>query len=67
MAEDRQAHLCYAKKLASFALQRAVNELDLGMLTKLAATSTSSNGSVKQVILDLVKHDSFRIRVGGAQ
>ena len=27
MAEDRQAHLCYAKKLAGFALQRDVNDL----------------------------------------
>jgi hypothetical protein len=67
IAEDPQAHLCYAKKLASFALQRVVEETELPMLTKLAATSTSGNGSVKQVILDLVKHDSFRIRVGGAQ
>jgi hypothetical protein len=66
MAEDPQAHLCYSKKLASFALQRNITEVDMPLLLKLAATSTSSNGSVKQVITDLVKQDSFRTRVGGA-
>jgi hypothetical protein len=67
MAEDPQAHLCYAKKLASYGLQRDIIESDLPLLLKLAATSTSSGGSVKQVIVDLVKQDSFRTRVGGAQ
>jgi hypothetical protein len=66
LAEDQQSHLCYAKKLASFGLQRDVVAADFPLLTKLAATSTSSSGSVKQVILDLVKQDSFRTRVGGA-
>jgi hypothetical protein len=66
MAEDPQAHLCYAKKLASFGLQRNVVEADMPLLTKLASTSVSGTGSVKQVILDLVKQDSFRTRVGGA-
>lgn len=67
MAEDPQAHLCYAKKLASYGLQRDIIESDLPLLLKLAATSSSSGGSVKQVIVDLVKQDSFRTRVGGAQ
>jgi hypothetical protein len=66
MAEDQQAHLCYAKKLASFGLQRDVVQADLPLLTKLASTSVSGTGSVKQVILDLVKQDSFRTRLGGA-
>jgi hypothetical protein len=66
LAEDPQAHLCYAKKLASFGLQRDITEEDMPLLLKLAATSTSNGGSVKQVITDLVKQDSFRTRVGGA-
>ena len=66
MAQDPQAHLCYSKKLASFGLQRNITEVDMPLLLKLAETSTSSNGSVKQVITDLVKQDSFRTRSGGA-
>jgi len=37
------------------------------LLTTLTATSISSAGSLKQVVLDLVKNDAFRTRVGGAQ
>jgi len=66
LAEEEQSHLCYAKKLASFGLQRDMVEADVPMLIKLAATSTSNGGSVKQVITDLVKQDSFRTRFGGA-
>jgi hypothetical protein len=66
LATDRQTHLCYSKKLASFGLQRDVVEADLPLLATLASTSTSSSGSVKQVILELVKQDPFRTRVGGA-
>jgi len=67
LANGQQAHMCYAKKLASFALQRDVIASDMPLLTTLATTSTSASGSVKQLILDLVKQDSFRTRLGGAQ
>jgi hypothetical protein len=67
LADGQQAHLCYAKKLASFGLQRYIVEKDMPLLTTLAATSASSNGSVKQVMLDLIKNDAFRTRVGGGQ
>jgi hypothetical protein len=67
LATDSQAHLCYSKKLASFGLQRDVVEADMPMLTALSTTSMSSNGSVKQVILELVQQDAFRTRAGGAQ
>jgi len=65
MAADAQAHLCYAKKLASFALQRDVVASDMPLLQKLADASMSANGSVKQLILQLVRSDSFRTRAGG--
>jgi hypothetical protein len=65
LADDPQTHLCYAKKLASFGLQRDVVEADLPLLGELAATSASSRGSIKQVMLELVKQDAFRVRVGG--
>ena len=35
------------------------------MLTALTSTSMASGGSVKQVMVDLVRNDAFRTRVGG--
>jgi hypothetical protein len=67
LATDQQTHLCYSKKLASFGLQRDMVEADLPLLAELSSISTSNSGSVKQVLLDLVKQDAFRTRVGGAQ
>jgi Protein of unknown function (DUF1592)/Protein of unknown function (DUF1588)/Protein of unknown function (DUF1595)/Protein of unknown function (DUF1585)/Protein of unknown function (DUF1587) len=67
LATDQQAHLCYSKKLASFGLQRDIIDTDLPLLAELSSVSTSANGSVKQVLLDLVKQDAFRTRSGGAK
>jgi hypothetical protein len=67
LSTDEQAHLCYSKKLASFGLQRDIVEADLPLLAELSSTSMSSNGSVKQLMLDLVKQDAFRVRSGGTQ
>ena len=39
---------------------------DMPLLDALKATSMASNGSIKQVMLDLVKNAAFRTRVGGA-
>jgi hypothetical protein len=67
LATDPQAHLCYSKKLASYALQRNVLETDTTLLSALAAISTSAEGSLKKVIEGLAAQDAFRIRaVGGA-
>jgi len=67
IANGQQAHACYAKKIASYGLQRDVVEADMPLLTTLASPSMSGGSSVKQMILDLVKQDAFRIRSGGAQ
>ncbi len=67
MATDPQTHLCYSKKLASFGLQRDIIAADLPLVSQLASISESSTGSVKQVIVDLVRQDAFRTRAGGAQ
>jgi hypothetical protein len=67
LATDQQTHLCYSKKLASFGLQRDIVEADWPLLSELSTVSSSSSGSVKQVMLDLVKQDAFRIRAGGAK
>jgi hypothetical protein len=66
IADSEQAHLCYSKRLASFGLQRDVVPADVPWLTKLAATSQAANGSLRQVILELVKSDAFRSHLGGA-
>jgi hypothetical protein len=65
LASTPQAHTCYAKKLASFALQRDIVAADMPVLTALTSTSMAPNGSVKQLIIDLVKTSAFRTRVGG--
>jgi hypothetical protein len=66
LATNPQAHLCYAKKLASFGLQRDVIEADLPLIAELSSPSTAGTASMKAVVLDLVKKDAFRIRSGGA-
>jgi hypothetical protein len=63
MANSQQTHLCYAKKLASFALQRDIVAADLPLLTDLAQVSDAS--STQQVMVELVKSDAFRTH-GGA-
>jgi len=67
MADGEQAHLCYAKKLASFSLQRDIVESDASLLRALAAVSRSANGSVKQILAELVKNDAFRTHTGATQ
>ena len=67
LSTAEQAHLCYSKKLASFGLQRDVIEGDMPLLKELSTVSQSSGGSIKQVIVDLVKQDAFRTRSGGAK
>jgi hypothetical protein len=66
MASGKQAHLCYAKKLASFSLQRDIVESDIALVSALAKVSRSANGSIKQVLTELVKNDAFRTHEEGA-
>src|SRR5262249_42762936 len=65
MANGGQAHACYAKKVSSYALQRDIVMSDMPLLDALKATSMATNGSIKQVMLDLVKNAAFRTRTGG--
>lgn len=63
MANGKQAHACYSKKLASYALQRSIVESDLPLLDALAQVSLG--GSIKQVMLELTKNPAFTVRAGG--
>ena len=67
MAAGSQAHQCWAKKMASYALERDLVEADRPMVASLGEVSRATNGSLKQVMLALVKTDAFRVRAGGAQ
>jgi hypothetical protein len=63
MAESRQAHACYSKKIASHALQRDIVERDVPTFDAMTAVSMAG-GSLKDVMLALVKDPAFRTRQG---
>jgi Protein of unknown function (DUF1592)/Protein of unknown function (DUF1595)/Protein of unknown function (DUF1588)/Protein of unknown function (DUF1585)/Protein of unknown function (DUF1587) len=65
IADSRQAHLCYAKKVAGYALQRDIAEADLPLLGELAAVS-QSGGSLKAIMRSLARSEAFRTHVGGS-
>ena len=65
LASSSQAHTCFAKKLASFGMQRDVVMSDMPLLNSLTSASmTSGTNSEKQLILQLVRSDSFRTHGG---
>jgi hypothetical protein len=66
LAASPQAHTCFAKKLASFGLQRDVVTTDMPLLNSLTSASMAAGtaGSEKQLIIQLVKNDAFRTHGG---
>jgi len=64
LAGTSQTHTCFAKKLASYGLQRDVIAADMPMLTSLTSASMAAGGSEKQLILQLVRSDAFRTHGG---
>jgi len=67
IANGKQAHQCWSKKMASYALERDIVDAERPMVESLGAVSAASGGSLKQVMLALVQSDAFRTRVGGGQ
>ena len=67
MASGSQAHQCWTKKMASYGLARDVVESDRPLVEALAQASQQPDSSLKDVMLALVRSDSFRIRAGGVQ
>ena len=67
IANGKQAHQCYSKKMASYALQRDLIESDRPLVDALGESSRTNNASLRNVMLSLVKNDAFRNHVGGAQ
>ena len=65
LASTPQTHTCYAKKLASFGLQRDVIANDMPLLTSMTSASMASGtSSEKQLIIQLVRSDAFRTHGG---
>ena len=60
LADEPQAHACYAGKLASYALQRELIESDRPAVTDLGTVSRDS--SLKELVVALVRHPTFRLR-----
>jgi hypothetical protein len=66
LATTPQTHTCFAKKLASYGLQRDVIASDMPLLNALTSASMASGSSEKQLIIQLVRTDAFRTH-GGPQ
>jgi hypothetical protein len=60
LADDAQAHRCYSKKVAGYALQRDIVASDRPLLGTLSAVSRA--GSLKDMVLALVRDSAFRLR-----
>ena len=67
IANGSQAHQCWSKKLASYALERDIVAAERPTVEALGAVSQASGGSLKDVMLALVQSQAFRTHVGGTQ
>jgi hypothetical protein len=67
IASGTQAHQCWAKKMATYALARDVVDAERPLVEALGQVSRDTGGTLKQVMLALVQNDAFRTHVGGAQ
>jgi hypothetical protein len=67
IANGKQAHQCYAKRIAGYALGRDLVEADRPLIEALGATSLAGGANIKGIMLALVKDNAFRTYVGGAQ
>lgn len=65
MANGKQAHQCYSKKIAGFAMQRDIIVADMPLLETMGATSIATGSTIKQVMLELVRNDAYRVRAAG--
>ncbi len=60
MARTTQAHVCYARNVASYELQRDMVEADRPLLESLA--EVSRNESLKELVIALVRSPAYRLR-----
>jgi hypothetical protein len=67
MAGTPEAHACLAKSLMSYALARDITVADESLMLELAEVSMSEDGSIKQVLRELLKTPAFLSRPGAMQ
>jgi hypothetical protein len=65
LAESPEAQSCYAKNLAEYSLARDVDETDRPLVNELSQTSLAA-GSVKALLLAVIRSPRFSTRNGGA-
>jgi hypothetical protein len=56
LAESPEAHACYARNLAEYALSRDMDEGDRALVNELTQTSMGATGSVKAMLLAAVQN-----------
>jgi hypothetical protein len=64
LADNAQAHTCYSKKVAGYALQRDIVVSDRPLLDTLSAVSRTD--SLKEMVVALVRDSAFRLRASEA-
>ena len=65
LAESPDAHACYARHASEFALARDMDEADRPLVNELTVASMSATGSVKAMLLAVVRSPTFSVRTGG--
>jgi hypothetical protein len=64
-ANGKQAHQCYSKKIAGYAMQRFIVASDMPLLESMGTVSLAPGSTIKQVMLELVRNDAYRVRAAG--
>ncbi len=64
IAGGSQAQECYAKKMASYAMERDIVDRERPLVESLGQVGIAG-GSLKDLMIALVKSDSFRTHIGG--
>jgi hypothetical protein len=65
LAESPDAHACFARHIGEFALARDMAEADRPLVNELSLASMSAVGSIKDMLLSVVRNPMFSVRTGG--
>ena len=67
LSESPQVHGCYTANLAEFALGRDVGGAEVDLVASLQEASLQGNGSIKEIMMTIVRSPQFVLSKGGAQ
>jgi len=65
LADAPEAHACYSRRLGEFALARDMDETDRQLVNEILATSSGDAGSIKNMLLAVIRSPRFSVRNGG--